>query len=122
MLISCSLCTSICLCFRNSINNHASTTMPLLDVRTPEEFEEMHIASALNLPLNDIYKNTAYAQEVLGKIARHEGLGKNTPIKVHCASGGRSAVACQLLKQQGFTDIENLGGYDDACKCMGKTS
>jgi phage shock protein E len=89
--------------------------MTILDVRTPEEFEEMHIASALNLPLDDIRENTAYAQEVLGKIAT---LGKDTPIKVHCASGGRSAVACQLLKQQGFTDVENLGGYDDACKCV----
>lgn len=96
--------------------------MIILDVRTPEEFKEMHIASALNLPLNDIYENTAHAQEVLGKIARlgsPEGpasLGKDAPIKVHCASGGRSAVACQLLKKQGFTDVENLGGYDDACK------
>lgn len=89
--------------------------MTILDVRTPEEFGEMHIASALNLPLNDIYENTAYAQEVLGKIAT---LGKDTPIKVHCASGGRSAVACQLLTQQGFTDVENLGGYEDACKCV----
>jgi rhodanese-related sulfurtransferase len=93
--------------------------MTILDVRTPEEFEEMHIASALNLSLNDIYENTTYAQEVLGKIAT---LGKDTPIKVHCASGGRSAVACQLLKQQGFTDVENLGGYDDACKCVAKDS
>lgn len=105
--------------------------MIILDVRTPEEFEEMHIASALNLPLNDIYENTAYAQEVLGKIAASDStqpdglsasasLGKNTPIKVHCASGGRSAVACQLLKQQGFTNVENLGGYTDACKCVEK--
>jgi phage shock protein E len=91
--------------------------MPLLDVRTPEEFEEMHISSALNLPLNDIHENTAYAQEVLGKIARHDRLGKDTPIKVHCASGGRSAVARQLLTQQGFTNVQNLGGYDEACKC-----
>ena len=91
--------------------------MIILDVRTPEEFEEMHIPSALNLPLNDIYENTAHAQEVLGKIAE---LGKDASIKVHCASGGRSAVACQLLKQQGFTNVENLGGYDDACKCVEK--
>ncbi len=90
--------------------------MPLLDVRTPEEYQEAHIESAINLPLNDIYELTTHTQEALAS------LGKNTPIKVHCASGGRSAVACQLLKQQGFTDVENLGGYDDACKCVGKTS
>lgn len=89
--------------------------MTILDVRTPEEFEEMHIASALNLPSNDIYENTTHAQQVLGEITK---LGKDTPIKVHCASGGRSAVACQLLKQQGFTNIENLGGFDNACKCV----
>lgn len=95
--------------------------MIIIDVRTPEEFEEMHIASALSLPLGDIQENNAHAQEILGKIANHtksEGLGKDTPIKIHCASGGRSAVACQLLKQQGFTNVENLGGYDDACKCV----
>lgn len=105
--------------------------MIILDVRTLEEFEEMHIASALNLPLNDIFENTACAQEVLGKIASSTNpddsgalvsFGKNTPIKVHCASGSRSAVACQLLTQQGFSDVENLGGYDDACKCVEKAS
>lgn len=89
--------------------------MTILDVRTPEEFEEMHIAGALNLPLNDIYENTTHAQQVLGEIAK---LGKDTPIKVHCASGGRSAVACHLLTQQGFTNVENLGGFDNACKCV----
>ena len=97
--------------------------MIIIDVRTPEEFEEMHITSTLNLPLSDIQENNAHAQEVLGKIAgltKPDGVGKDTPIKIHCASGGRSAAACQLLKQRGFTNVENLGGYDDACKCVAR--
>ena len=63
-----------------------------------------------------IYTKTPHMHKRCSVKSQH--LAKVHQSKVHCASGGRSAVACQLLKQQGFTDVENLGGYDDACKCV----
>ncbi len=34
-------------------------------------------------------------------------------IIVYCASGGRSAMAGKLLKDMGYADVRNLGGFKD---------
>ncbi|NKE46985.1 rhodanese-like domain-containing protein [Roseomonas frigidaquae] len=34
-------------------------------------------------------------------------------IIVYCASGGRSALAGKTLKDMGYTDVRNLGGFKD---------
>ena len=36
---------------------------------------------------------------------------KNRTVIVYCASGGRSALAGKTLKDMGFTDVRNLGGF-----------
>ena len=35
---------------------------------------------------------------------------KNTEIITHCKSGGRSQKAALILKQAGYTHVENLAG------------
>ena len=35
------------------------------------------------------------------------------PIVLHCASGGRAALAGKLLKDMGYRAVYNLGGLDD---------
>ena len=40
-------------------------------------------------------------------------LRKDRPVILHCASGGRSALAGQTLKQMGYTQVYNLGGFKD---------
>lgn len=35
------------------------------------------------------------------------------PILVHCASGGRAALAGKLLKDMGYTEVYNIGGLQD---------
>ena len=37
-------------------------------------------------------------------------LRKDRTIILHCASGGRAALAGKLLKEMGYTDVFNLGG------------
>lgn len=74
----------------------------LVDVRTPSEFEEGHLKGARNIDfLQDDFKdNTAK-------------LDKNKAVYVYCKSGGRSAKAVEVLRQQGFTKIYELdGGYN----------
>lgn len=34
-------------------------------------------------------------------------------IIIHCASGGRSALAGKTLKDMGYADVRNLGGFKD---------
>lgn len=70
----------------------------LLDVRTSEEYRDGHIDGSINVPLDRIssIKNTVE--------------DKNTPLYVHCYSGGRSGQAVAYLKQMGYTNVTNIGG------------
>ena len=70
----------------------------LIDVRTEEEFLYGHIESSLNIPLQSI-DNTL-------KIIKD----KNAPIFVYCRSGGRSSQAASILKNIGYTNINDIGG------------
>lgn len=39
---------------------------------------------------------------------------KDRPIILYCASGGRSALSAKALKDMGFDQVYNLGGFKDA--------
>jgi rhodanese-related sulfurtransferase len=41
-------------------------------------------------------------------------------IIVYCASGGRSALAGKTLKEMGYTDVRNLGGFKDWVEAGGE--
>ena len=74
----------------------------ILDVRTPEEWEEGVIPNAVKI---DIYRG----QEFLDDVA---ALDKSKNYYVYCKAGGRSAQACQLMNQMGFENTYNLmGGF-----------
>ena len=70
----------------------------LLDVRTAEEYRDGHIDGSVNLPLDRISSIEDAVQD------------KNTPLYVHCLSGGRSGQAVSYLKQIGYTNAKNIGG------------
>ncbi|MEG2378076.1 MAG: rhodanese-like domain-containing protein [Clostridia bacterium] len=66
----------------------------LLDVRTAEEFAAGHVPGSVNLPL-----------DVIATIA----IPTSAPLFVYCHSGARSARACEILIQRGYT-VTNIGG------------
>ncbi|MGF7215437.1 thioredoxin [Spirosoma lacussanchae] len=73
----------------------------LLDVRTPGEFGGGHLPGATNLD----FRNPAFGQNVAS-------LDKTKPVYVYCLSGGRSAEAAKLMREQGFASVYELqGGY-----------
>jgi phage shock protein E len=62
----------------------------IIDVRTPQEYDNGHIAESMNIPLNVIS-------------TRIDSLrAKNVPIICVCASGMRSGNACATLKNAGI--------------------
>lgn len=78
-----------------------STDAQLLDVRTPDEYGEGHLAKAANVD----YKSPDFKQ----KIAT---LDKSKPVYVYCLSGGRSAAAASALNEIGFKEVYDMkGGY-----------
>lgn len=73
----------------------------LLDVRTPDEYGEGHLAKAANVD----YKSPDFKE----KIAK---LDKSKPVYVYCLSGGRSAAAATALHESGFKEVYDMkGGY-----------
>lgn len=73
----------------------------VVDVRTPEEFEDEHFPNAVNIPVDQLN-------------ARLTEFGdKSTPVVVYCASGSRSAYAARMLRQAGYTHVVNGGGLED---------
>lgn len=70
----------------------------ILDVRTEEEFAGGHIPGAVNIDVNgDDFAQKAQAQ-----------IGKDAVVAVYCRSGKRSANACGILTQNGYTQVNNL--------------
>jgi rhodanese-related sulfurtransferase len=40
-------------------------------------------------------------------------LAKDKPVILYCASGGRSALGGKVLKDMGYREVYNLGGFKD---------
>lgn len=77
----------------------SNDTVQLVDVRTPEEFEEGHIAGARNINVFD----SDFVDEA------EKALDKSRPVAVYCRSGKRSADAARELTENGFK-VTNLEG------------
>ncbi|MFN8278076.1 MAG: thioredoxin domain-containing protein [Chitinophagales bacterium] len=77
----------------------ATSGAQLVDVRTPEEYAERHLANAANLNFN--------ADDFIEKI---EKLDKAKPVFVYCLSGGRSHKAAALMTKKGFKEVYEMDG------------
>lgn len=71
----------------------------LIDVRTPEEYEEGHIKGARNID----YRDSDFRSNI-------DLLAKDTPVLVYCRSDRRSGQAMELMRELGFKTIYNLDG------------
>ena len=49
-----------------------------------------------------------------------KNFSKDRPVILHCASGGRAALAGKLLKDFGYDKVYNLGGFKDWAEAGGK--
>ncbi len=78
-----------------------STGAKVIDVRSPEEFDDEHFPDAINIPVNIIQTRIAELGD------------KTAPIVVYCASGSRSAYAARMLSMAGFKKVVNAGGLYD---------
>lgn len=75
----------------------------LLDVRTSEEYEKVHLENALLLPV----------QELSGQSLARIGLGedsKDKEIIIYCRSGARGKTAYDIMDSLGYTNIKSISG------------
>ncbi len=71
----------------------------LIDVRTPEEYQQGHIKNAININIYD----ANFEKEI-------QKLDKSKPVYIYCRSGNRSRSAAQVLAKNGFKTIYDLQG------------
>jgi rhodanese-related sulfurtransferase len=72
----------------------------VLDVRTPEEWNEFHVPNTTLIPLDEL-------------AARVNELPKDQPIVVVCRSGNRSQAGRDILLQAGFNVTSMNGGLNE---------
>ena len=78
-------------------SNQGNPDFVIIDIRTPEEFNEGHIENAVNI---DFYSETF--REDLDK------LDKSKTYFIYCRSGNRSGRAMPVMKELGFQEVYNL--------------
>lgn len=71
----------------------------VLDVRTPLEFGQAHIAGAINIPIETLRDNM------------HQLANKHRPIIACCVDGSKSWYAKNLLDANGYRHVYDAGNW-----------
>lgn len=77
----------------------AGKSTNLIDVRTPAEYQEVHVDFARNVPLDRLNPTDVLA-----------GHPTSEPLFVICRSGSRAAKACEAIRAAGFHHVVNVEG------------
>lgn len=75
----------------------AHSDIQLIDVRTPEEHRQARLAGSRLISVQAL------------PVRAHE-LDRERPLLLYCASGGRSGMALDFLRQQGFGQAKHIAG------------
>ena len=72
----------------------------LLDVRSAEEYAEVHIPGSINVPME------------LMRIIERFVPNKSTPVFAYCFNGFRSGTAAKMMQRAGYKNVKNIGGIN----------
>jgi rhodanese-related sulfurtransferase len=88
----------------------------LVDIRDSAELSQTgKAASAVHIP-----RGSLEFKADLSSPTAEKSLAFDKPVILHCASGGRAALAGKLLKEMGYQKVYNLGGFKDWVEAGGK--
>jgi rhodanese-related sulfurtransferase len=83
----------------------------IIDVREPEEFQQGHIPSAINIP-RGLLEFKISSDATLQNLEH--------PIIVYCKTSGRAALSAVALQAMGFKNVVSLAGGFDAWSAEGR--
>lgn len=86
--------------FKEKLESNAGI---VVDVRTLEEYEAGHL-KIVDLQYN--WNGGEFHDAV-------EEMDKNKTYYLYCRSGNRSGHAARLMKEKGFENVYNVGGFED---------
>ena len=78
----------------------------VIDVRTPQEFDQGKVPDSINIPVDRIAVNAERIKNM------------NRPVVFCCASGSRSSNATVIMKQKGMKEVYNGGSWYDVMKIL----
>jgi rhodanese-related sulfurtransferase len=88
----------------------------LVDIRDSAELAATgKAAGAVHIP-----RGSLEFKADLSSPTAEKALAFDKPVILHCASGGRAALAGKLLKDMGYEKVYNLGGFKDWVEAGGK--
>lgn len=88
----------------------------LIDLRDSAELAQTgKAAGAVHIP-----RGSLEFKADLSSPTAEKSLAFDKPVILHCASGGRAALAGKLLKDMGYQKVYNLGGLKDWVEAGGK--
>jgi rhodanese-related sulfurtransferase len=88
----------------------------LVDLRDSAELAQTgKAAGAVHIP-----RGSLEFKADLSLPTAEKALALDKPVILHCASGGRAALAGKLLKDMGYQKVFNLGGLKDWVEAGGK--
>ncbi len=82
----------------------------IVDVRTVEEFKAKSLTNVINIPLDEV--KTKFPTMVTNK---------SDVVLLHCRSGRRSGIAVGQLRTLGYTNVFNIGSFEQAEKILRPT-
>jgi len=83
--------------------NKINQSFVVIDVRTPEEFEDGHIENAINID----FRSDTFQDEI-------NELDINKTYLVYCAVGVRSGLAVDIMEELGFQNVYDMkGGFEE---------
>jgi hydroxyacylglutathione hydrolase len=83
-----------------ALDSKHNPTAIIIDVRTKEEFDVLHVFNAVNIPLENLTVELAK-------------LNKTQETLIYSNTGYTSMLAASLLKKNGFTNVKNVwGGFE----------
>jgi len=77
----------------------------IIDVRTPMEYQELHVFTARNVPLDQLDPGAVM----------HARNGSVEPLYLICRSGSRGRQACEKFIAAGYSNVVNVEGGTLAC-------
>lgn len=86
------------------------TSLEMIDVRTPAEYQEVHASPAQNVPLESLNPE---------QVLKNRQLPSDQPLYVMCRSGNRSSQACKKFCDAGFSHVVNVQGGTSAWEQAG---
>jgi rhodanese-related sulfurtransferase len=73
---------------------------PLIDVRTPGEFQAGHVPGAINIPLQEF-------QQRVGELSAY----RDKEVVLYCETGMRASHGGRWLESRGFEELRFLDGH-----------